>query len=122
MNGFFAPQPWTIHAACRGMNADLFFPELGEDASHAKAVCAECTVRAECLQYAIDEGITVGVFGGLAPRERRRGRRPAEHGTRRTMRACNCPVCVARLERERRATAISTAESKARRRLRVVPS
>ncbi len=36
----------------------------------AKAVCAPCPVRLECLDHAIAEGERFGVWGGLSVRER----------------------------------------------------
>ena len=31
----------------------------------AKAVCATCPVRADCLRFALDAGLDYGIFGGL---------------------------------------------------------
>lgn len=67
-----------VAAACRGMDPDLFFPERGESAAEAKAVCAGCSVRAECLAYGIELN-GQGVWGGTAESNRKRmrvGRRP----------------------------------------------
>lgn len=64
---------WHQHAACRGMTA-LFFPPRGENAHHAKAVCATCPVRDECLNDALDHGDKHGVWGGASENERRRMR------------------------------------------------
>jgi WhiB family transcriptional regulator, redox-sensing transcriptional regulator len=49
-----------------------FFPERGQPAEPAKAVCARCTVSAECLAYALEEGIREGVWGGTTGNDRRR--------------------------------------------------
>ena len=72
-----APEPWTVHGACRGVDTDLFFPTRGNDASQAKAVCATCPVVDECLDYALRTHQTVGVWGGCSERERRVMRREA---------------------------------------------
>ena len=48
-----------------------FFPARGESARDAKAVCAECHVRDECLEYALQWDPLCGVWGGLSERERR---------------------------------------------------
>lgn len=69
---------WMLHAACGGRH-DLFFsPEAGETRSErrereaeAKAVCAACRVRAECLEEAIRSGERFGIWGGLNAQERR---------------------------------------------------
>ena len=76
-----APAPpqggWRYRAACRGADLDLFFPGRGESAEPARQVCAGCPVREPCLDYALGHGITHGIWGGLAERDRRalRGRR-----------------------------------------------
>lgn len=79
-----AAQEWKPDAACRGMSPELFFTERGEnfDNREAKAVCAGCRVRAECLEYAMSAPEREGVWGGLSAKERRtlrrtRGRRAA---------------------------------------------
>ena len=67
---------WAELAACKDEDPELFFPisEVGPGArqtSHAKAVCGRCPVRAECLGYALDNGLDHGVFGGYTAVERR---------------------------------------------------
>lgn len=77
--------PWQDLAECRGMNPDLFYAERGESTREAKAVCAVCPVRQECLDDALMGREKFGVWGGLSERERRkiRSRRPTmQHGTR----------------------------------------
>ena len=49
----------------------MFFPERGESAEPARQVCAACPVRQPCLDYAITNRITHGIWGGLTERERR---------------------------------------------------
>ncbi|NUT41231.1 MAG: WhiB family transcriptional regulator, partial [Thermoactinospora sp.] len=39
--------------------------------------CARCPVVDECRSYALREGETEGIWGGLTPQERRRSRFPA---------------------------------------------
>ncbi|GAA5152606.1 MULTISPECIES: WhiB family transcriptional regulator [Amycolatopsis] len=68
---------WQERAACRDEDPELFFPvsEMGPGArqvAQAKAVCARCPVRAECLQYALDTGLDHGIFGGTTDAERRK--------------------------------------------------
>jgi WhiB family transcriptional regulator, redox-sensing transcriptional regulator len=62
---------WRELAACRGADLGLFFPERGESAGPARQVCAACPVRQPCLDYAITNRITHGIWGGLTERERR---------------------------------------------------
>lgn len=68
------PEGWRVAARCRGSEPSLFFApeEDGEDAAEAKRICAECPVRDECLQWALDGDEHFGVWGGTTPRERRR--------------------------------------------------
>lgn len=65
---------WQQQAACHGMTA-LFFPTRGQDVKHVRHICAACPVRTECLDFALDNGIQHGVFGGTSERERRSLRR-----------------------------------------------
>ncbi|MDX1690512.1 MAG: WhiB family transcriptional regulator [Acidimicrobiia bacterium] len=66
---------WQDDANCKGANADLFFPERGASTRTAKAICGECRVRAECLDFAIETGEKFGIWGGMSERERRKVRR-----------------------------------------------
>jgi WhiB family redox-sensing transcriptional regulator len=66
---------WREDAACRGLETDVFFPATDEEAEEAKAVCAVCPVREECLEYALATRQEDGVWGGLTETERRRLRR-----------------------------------------------
>jgi WhiB family redox-sensing transcriptional regulator len=75
-------EPWREHAACASpdVNPDLFFPErrrfseMQEQVRQAKAICAGCSVRSECLQFALDNHEQHGIFGGKTPTERRPSR------------------------------------------------
>lgn len=53
---------------------EAFFPEYGLPGSQslsnmAKALCAECPIKAQCAEYGI-RWETDGVYGGISPRER----------------------------------------------------
>lgn len=68
---------WRTHAACLGADGDVFFIEGSRGRGGykaAKAICAECYVTADCLDYALQHRLEEGVWGGLSPRERRRVR------------------------------------------------
>ena len=63
---------WMKRAACVGQPIELFFPARGVSAAtmaRARAICAGCSVRAECLDYVTVN--TMGVWGGTTERERR---------------------------------------------------
>lgn len=62
---------WRQLAACCGVDLDVFFPERGQTAGPARQVCAACPVRQPCLEYALSNRITHGIWGGLTERERR---------------------------------------------------
>ena len=66
---------WREDAACRGADVEIFFPPTDEAADQAKAICAACPVREECLEYALLTRQDDGVWGGLTETERRRLRR-----------------------------------------------
>jgi WhiB family redox-sensing transcriptional regulator len=74
---------WQDHANCKGANADLFFPERGASTRAAKAICRECLVREDCLEFAITAGEKFGIWGGMSERERRRVRRERQIAARR---------------------------------------
>ncbi|MFE1428401.1 WhiB family transcriptional regulator [Streptomyces fungicidicus] len=67
---------WRGRAACRTEDPDLFFP-IGTSGpalmqtEQAKAVCRRCPVREQCLEWALDTGQSVGVWGGTSETERR---------------------------------------------------
>ena len=65
---------WMDDAACNGMDGTLFFPDRGENnkLASAKAICARCLVKDECLDFALDNDIYHGVWGGMSGVERQR--------------------------------------------------
>ena len=71
---------WRQMSACRDSEPSLFFP-VGttgpalDDIAAAKAICAQCSVQEECLQYALESNQEAGVWGGYAEDERRRLRK-----------------------------------------------
>lgn len=73
MNLHLEPEPWTEDALCAqtGISDDMWFPDKGGSTRLAKAVCARCTVTAECLTYALERHERFGIWGGLSERERR---------------------------------------------------
>src|SRR5258708_12783090 len=85
-----APAGWASRGAGRDSDPDLFFPIAPtgpglQQIAQAKAVCARCPVRRECLQYALATHQVHGVWGGTSEEERQRLRsrgpdaRPAFH-------------------------------------------
>jgi WhiB family redox-sensing transcriptional regulator len=78
---------WFAQAACSLETADLFFPATGESRQPAKNVCGGCPVAEECLQYAVDEDIPYGTWGGKTAGQRSRTRLA---GPRRRRQRDNC--------------------------------
>lgn len=66
---------WFDMSNCLGVDPDLFFPERGASTREAKEVCRACTVRLDCLEYALVNSEKFGIWGGLSERERRTLRR-----------------------------------------------
>lgn len=67
---------WQQYAECVHHAGQVdFFPARGESVRDAKAVCAGCSVREECLEFALRMKVAHGVWGGLSERERRTIRR-----------------------------------------------
>ena len=66
---------WIKLALCKE-KTELFFPpeEEMKRASiiykNAKAICKECPVINQCLEYALSEEMFFGVWGGTTPKER----------------------------------------------------
>ncbi len=61
---------WRIAARCRVADADGLFVR-GRQQRDARQFCEACPVRTECLAYALDHRVEVGVWGGMTERQRR---------------------------------------------------
>src|SRR5215212_7263372 len=68
---------WQERALCAQTDPEAFFPEKGGSTREAKKVCSGCEVRAECLDYALENDERFGIWGGLSERERRKLKRRA---------------------------------------------
>lgn len=65
--------PWQAAAACAGQPFHVFFPpeRAGIHAyDRARTICANCSVRQQCLDDALDDGWQHAMRGGLTPVER----------------------------------------------------
>jgi len=67
---------WVTTAPC-GDTPDLFFPRRAADNGPAVEVCRACTHRLPCLEWALQQDIQDGIWGGLTDRERRKLKRSA---------------------------------------------
>ncbi|WP_414166740.1 WhiB family transcriptional regulator [Streptoverticillium reticulum] len=68
---------WQSDAVCSQTDPDIFFPVRGQSSEPAKEACAGCPVREPCLDYALTNRETHGIWGGTAEHERRALRRAA---------------------------------------------
>jgi len=66
---------WQADALCRERPDVDFFPPRGAPTEPARAVCAECLCRAECLGYAFARSDIHGMWGGTSEKQRKIARR-----------------------------------------------
>jgi WhiB family redox-sensing transcriptional regulator len=65
---------WRDHAACKGHDTAIFYPDVGQTADAARRICNTCPVALECNTEATLVG-ELGVWGGQTDTERNGGRR-----------------------------------------------
>lgn len=65
---------WADKGACQNVEQTIFYPESHDKNAYneARAVCAQCIVRLECLDYALRNKELDGCWGGTSPQQRRR--------------------------------------------------
>jgi len=63
---------WMARGNCAESDPSVFFPSDGVGVEVARRICADCPVKAECVEYALENRIDHGVWGGTSERERRR--------------------------------------------------
>jgi WhiB family redox-sensing transcriptional regulator len=67
---------WWAHAACRGEDPRLFFPDpRSSNHDAARAICGRCAVTAQCLAGALARGEAYGIWAATTPVEREAMRR-----------------------------------------------
>lgn len=79
MSAQMSSTAWQERAVCRGPQAEAFFPppqferklERLDRERRAKAICAQCPVQQQCLDYAVAIREPHGIWGGLNEAERR---------------------------------------------------
>jgi WhiB family transcriptional regulator, redox-sensing transcriptional regulator len=67
---------WRAQALCRDTDPELFFPIGTTGAAlvqieQARAVCRQCPVQADCLEFALTTNQDSGIWGGTSEEERR---------------------------------------------------
>lgn len=68
MSVFHERPAWQDHAACHNRGNTHFYLSIGQSARRALALCANCPVRVDCLEYGLHD--QHGIWGGLTPNER----------------------------------------------------
>jgi WhiB family redox-sensing transcriptional regulator len=63
-------EKWFDKAVCKGMDRKIFFPKNPAGLKKAKEICSRCPVSSDCLNFAVQESIAFGVWGGTSERER----------------------------------------------------
>lgn len=63
---------WMVKGNCRDEPPSRFFPSDGVGVDIARRICAGCPVQLPCLEYALEQRVDHGVWGGASERERRR--------------------------------------------------
>ena len=71
---------WQSQGACLNADPDVFFPisVAGASATQirtARAICAGCRVRSDCINYAVEHAEIQGIWGGTTDDERKKLRR-----------------------------------------------
>ena len=69
------PVTWLDIAACREADPELFFPlgTGGPDvfaSAQALSICGRCEVRQTCLDWAVEQRIAYGIWGGTTEQQR----------------------------------------------------
>lgn len=69
---------WTDIPACAGTNTEMWFAEDSEpgyrEAKLLQRICADCPVKQQCLQYALENTVQ-GYWAGTTPRYRQQLRK-----------------------------------------------
>lgn len=93
---FLRALPAGQYTPCHQHDA-LFTSDEPGDMEQAKALCGDCPIRQGCADYAIENGETAGVWGGLTPDERAASAAPpcgtAAAWRRHVQRDEGCTIC-----------------------------
>lgn len=65
---------WYFQAKCANADSDVFFSTADVDTAAAVAICHAYPVVDACRDFALDQGLTVGIWGGTTPDDRRQQR------------------------------------------------
>ncbi len=66
-------EEWRESALCKEVDPQIFFEETpGVKSTAAKSVCRRCDVQLDCLDYALNNSVNDGIWGGLSVNQRKR--------------------------------------------------
>ena len=65
-------RPWAVFSACREADPSIFFASTRDDERAALVVCSTCSVKDDCLGFALETRERFGVRGGTSERERKK--------------------------------------------------
>ncbi|WP_431781761.1 WhiB family transcriptional regulator [Streptomyces chumphonensis] len=68
---------WRLRGICRDEDPEIWFPvgttgPAYAEAEWARQICCHCPVMEACAEYALDERIEHGIWGGLDEQQRRK--------------------------------------------------
>jgi WhiB family redox-sensing transcriptional regulator len=63
---------WQEDALCAVTDPDAFNADWGDNGAlkRAKSICGMCTVRLQCLEYALTNREMYGIWGGMSAKQR----------------------------------------------------
>jgi WhiB family redox-sensing transcriptional regulator len=62
---------WQLKANCSPNDFDLFFSNSKTKRKQALSLCNTCPVIDECLDYAIENNVEHGIYGGRTSEQRK---------------------------------------------------
>jgi len=74
----FSVDPIWEDAACKFSDPEIFFNLDVGSQSRAVAVCDQCPIRIECLNFAIKDKLEYGIFGGFTADQRKKIKIPLQ--------------------------------------------
>jgi WhiB family redox-sensing transcriptional regulator len=88
---------WRNGAECLNLpeaRKDIFFSLVRPDMKAAKAMCAKCPVRRECLEDSLEQQDRFGIFGGADQYQRRQALQIDREGhASANAKPIRCPLC-----------------------------
>jgi WhiB family redox-sensing transcriptional regulator len=72
LEGVRVSTDWMSQGKCREYPPEVFFPRDGVGVITTRKICDDCPVEMECLEYALENHVDHGIWGGKSERERRR--------------------------------------------------